>query len=378
MHQQLLQIAIQLNSWMLLPYTRAFGELDGVAANLQVTGNKRNSSFIGPNGVLQLNLGDEAKVYAKEREKIRNLMLKVLEKVLVGITDMKSCYIQFVRKSYKTYSTKSNTQSNKTLKLYLLHKYCDKILENAYALSIHSHLFALCHSFRICVGIFPEDENLLFCKKSHGLEAIPYRNKLSFGLDELASPSTRKENTFSFFFIPSSEDIEKMVEIAIKETPQNATEDIDEHNLEKLLKACYSTNTIKKSIPFYTTKIVFEYLKKLFIVYKCFFHEFLLQSLLIPYPIYMQVMQNFRNNTLWLEENQAKYRVNPTEPTACQNISKAEEYLLKEMKEEERLSCVSNVFKSITSGIKLIEKELAKRKINEGIDFLSSISKVIF
>lgn len=375
MHEQLLQISIQLNGWMLLPYTRAFGELDGVAATLQVAGNKRNFPFISPNGVLQLNLGEEAKVYAKEREKVRILMMKVLQSAFVGIKELKLYYVQFVPKTFKLYSAKFNTKSKEILKLYLLHTFCEKTLETAYVTSVHSHLFAICHSLRISTTIFPEEETLLICRKSHGLEAIPYRNKLSFGLDELASPSTRKENNSSIFCVPSTEDIEKMISAAIQETPSINMEEIEEQKIENLLKTCNYSTTIKNS--FYSTKIAFENLKKLYIIYNCFFHEFLLQSLLIPFPIYMQVIQSHRNNTLWIEESQTKNRTNSTDPTACHNITKAEEYLLKEMKEEEKMLCVSNVFKSITAGIKTIERELSKRKLNEGIDFLSSMCKVI-
>lgn len=146
----------------------------------------------------------------------------------------------------------------KACKIYLLHVYCDRTLKSFYEVAVHAHIFEAAQSLRGLAMMFPEDELLFDCRKSYGLESVPFAAGLSLGLDEVPQATSNKLSSSGFTLkdtllrVPSTEDIAAMIRAASRDWPSTTKLpdiqlDVEEQHPEKQIKVVATQGTLQSS-----------------------------------------------------------------------------------------------------------------------------------
>eukprot|EP01022_Parablepharisma_sp_SALTPOND_P019326 TRINITY_DN3280_c0_g1_i1.p1 TRINITY_DN3280_c0_g1~~TRINITY_DN3280_c0_g1_i1.p1 ORF type:complete len:2565 (+),score=223.09 TRINITY_DN3280_c0_g1_i1:134-7828(+) len=383
MQLQLLQIAVQTNHWMYLPYTRAFAELDAVMGKFPSHKNAKNKPFTVPNSILGLRVGEDTKTYLKERDKLREKMMRSTASCFVDIFRPKYANRGFVQNAYQNFanklqSTDRSSQHNavsmaralKAYSFYLLHQYCDRILKNFYTIAMHLHLFPVSQSLRLLYQLFPEDELLFDCKKSYGLELTPFSLGLSMGLDELQSSTHNFELSDTLLKIPSTEDIAGMIRAVQKEVigGKQVSYELDEYKPEALakdyLKVEESTRKVKKWLRNDETPYLcnydssgFEILNGLCLIRNVLTLELAIESTHIPLKLWLQMVKNVKINTfLWKPPHKRSSILD----VDGEGKSKTEAVVQEKIEEEHRFTSLEHMLRSVSHRLKVMDCALYK------------------
>ena len=364
MQTQLLQIAIHGNHWMLLPYIRAYGEF--------------NNSFVHSNSILSVE-----EINKRKKEKVRNAMMRVIAPCFIEILAVKLANREVIINAYQNvlskvqalkYNVQAITRVMKSYSLYLVHLYCDNVLKDFYGLSIYVQLFSVAKSLRSLYMLFPENELLFDCNKSHGLELAPHSYGLSFGKHQDYLFDDYLDLSKSILKIPSTEDIAGAIKQAQRvkhehkridyEFDYSVPEDIIKDHINFPKQVTRTKNYIRSD----DTPYLYSYdnqglkmLTGLFLIRNVVILELAIELPNIPLDLWLQLMKNHRSNFLiW------------------RNMQTSNNTQVKE--EQHRLFPIEHMLRSVSSHIKLVDYTLYKTcryNVNTVLEYLCVYYKVL-
>ena len=387
MHLQLLQMAVHMNQWIYLPYIRASAEIEGATGNFVVTSGQKKRSFSVPNGVLGLRTGEDGRIYAREKENVRDKMMRALANCFVDASKPRYQQRSFVQTAFQTFLAKLQTRKDlnpvsagralKSYKLYLLHVYCDRTLKAFYELGLHTHIFEAAQSLRKLAMTFPEDELLFDCRKSFGLEAVPFGAGLSLGLDEIRA---KDSGTGGFSLkdtllrIPSTEDIAVMVRAADRQFAPKFPEiqpGIDDAHPESGIKEAVSfgdstaTKKRKKWLRNDSSECLcgqyessaFETLNGMVLIRNALMLEVAIEGTHVPPHLWLTFLKDFRMNIVPWKRYSKRNSVLDSEDKPH---AKVDRVLQDELYAEHRLETLEHMLRSLAHKVRVMDCALYK------------------
>jgi len=424
MQQQLLQISTLTNFWMYLPYAKAFAELDAVVGGSAISlKQSKRHPFTILNGILGLRIGEDSKVYIREREKIRDKLMRTTAGSFVDLYKAKYLCRGYAQNAWNNFNNKlqpsdtvskshdksivsqsleynstSIARAQKTFSIYLVHQYCDRVLKMFYTLSIHAHLFAISSSLRFLFRMFPEDELLFDCTKSFGLENVPFSCGLSLGLDEFSlrdGVSTKANFSLNdtLLKIPSTEEIASLIRQFQKEPPvsvQQISYDMNETKPESMIReylligGFQTTKKPKKFLRNDTEPYLYQYdtnsfdlVNGLMLIRNVLTLELGIESTHIPFRLWLQMIKNLKANTLVWRNVQKKGILDNND----NKMNKIEAITREIIEDEHRLSPLEHMLRSVSHRLKVMDCALYKTcgfKVDGVIQYFIIYFKVFF
>jgi len=369
MQVQILQIAVQANHWMQLPYIRALTELDAVS-------NSKHHSFTVPNSILQLKIGDNIKVYNKLKDKVRKLLIDSIADNFIDILTPKYARKGFIQNAYEDFFSKlplmgqniiSKSKSLKSYSIYLVHQYCDSILMHFYMISVYVYLFPVSKSLRELHRLFPENELLFDCEKSYGLELAPFSLELSMQLSNMEDLRFNIDSTL--LKIPSTETISTIVKRAQRDNKGKSqiNYNFNESEPENLIKAHLK---LRSNNPTYKAPIC-KTLMGILLIRNVINLELAIESTHVAGKYWLQVVNElYMNSMLW--HTTSKNTIMP---------NKDIEVIIGEKKmKQKKFVSVEFILRTISKRIKVMDFSLYKtceQKIDSILDYFHKYYNVL-
>lgn len=385
MQLQVLQIAVQTNFWMQLPYTRALAEIEGAELH----------GFMVPNSILNLQFTQSPKDYFELKDKVRKLFVETTASCFIDILIPKHNGKAFIQNAYDRFFSKlpiatnieSKARSLKSYSIYLAHQYCDRVLAHFYNVSLCACLFPVSQSLRELCRLFPENELLFDCEQCHGLELAPFTLRLSLQLEKAEDRGFDVEGTL--LKIPSSETAAKMLKKLLRESigRSDMSYELDETKPESLVKE-YLKFDIKKAggknyfrskenagLYAYDVEIC-KKLSGLVLIRNIITLELAIESTHVAGKFWLQVINNLQMNCmLWHSTNANTILANSSENVEDQ-IERIREA---KKKKQKKLISVEFMLRSISNRIKVIDFSLYKAseyKVDAVLEYLYAYYRV--